>query len=445
MKTHLKNTLLLLLMLACSSRSFSQDEGHIGSKCENLALGTIVVSPASTIKNANLYDYKGKLVIFDFGNLGCHSCIRALPAMNAMQEKFGSKIQIFWVCSPDSEARVKDFLQNNPIGKTLKIPVIAGNAELTKYFQVHFFPKEIWIAPDDTIRGFTPAQYVDSANIAKLLSGQKVNWPVYNQLKYDYKQGILTLNSKNMPQLSTPKAIDYSVFTGHLAEIPQRPTMVVDSVNNKKHYRIVNYPVLFMYAWLLSENHPWTMTPSRALIATRDSSKFFYKRKYGYEAEWDTAHRFCYEFSVRKAIAPAQFDQKVLNDLNYYTGLNAQLQTPDIVHYELVKLPAKTTRPGSPAANVGQGPGTLSVEGLLELTNLLYDSKPCLNKTRLTELQLNAIRVKIPNGLNFSQIETMRHYLNTAGFDLKLVKSPVEMLVIKDTVAPAETLASTHN
>src|SRR5690606_35312975 len=48
-------------------------------------------------ESAHISDFRGKLLIFDFWTVYCPSCIRAMPHMEALQERFGNRIQIILV------------------------------------------------------------------------------------------------------------------------------------------------------------------------------------------------------------------------------------------------------------------------------------------------------------------------------------------------------------
>lgn len=99
----MKKILIILFFIAfvtgnckATGNSFQTiyDSVIIGQLVPDINIGAIRNYEKSTAK---ISDFKGKLLILDFWNTTCTSCIAAMPEMERLQNKFNDKIQIILV------------------------------------------------------------------------------------------------------------------------------------------------------------------------------------------------------------------------------------------------------------------------------------------------------------------------------------------------------------
>lgn len=164
-----------LLIFFISFKAFytnAQEKIAIGDAVPNLAF---TVHQNGISKEANLADFKGKLVLIDFWATWCSSCIEKLPELQALQAQFKEDLQILLV-STESEAKIQAFLAKRKSLKLpdINLPMVIADKELSALFPHQLLPHEVWISPDAKFYAVTGADQVTASNIEKVLAKQNL-------------------------------------------------------------------------------------------------------------------------------------------------------------------------------------------------------------------------------------------------------------------------------
>lgn len=146
---------------------------QVGDTVSDLNLGSVVNN--STGKD-RLSQFKGKLVVLDFWNTICSSCIENFPKMEKLQEYFGDKIQIILVNPTESEAQIKHRLSNFVFPN---LPCIVADpsgrkSELLNLFPIRSTGHQIWIDANGVIRLRGMANNNTIEKIEQLLEGSEI-------------------------------------------------------------------------------------------------------------------------------------------------------------------------------------------------------------------------------------------------------------------------------
>ncbi len=200
----------------------------IGDKVPDVAIKNIYNYPAL---QSMLSAFNNKLLILDFMATNCSSCIKALPAFDALQKKYVDKIQIVLVTNQSAE-RVKTFLHNHT---ECKLPMLSSDTVLSKLFPHTYISHEVWIK-DGIVKAITYPEYVNAKNVEAVLAGSLISLPIKNDL------------------------------------------------DTCKKYSIID---LYLHTYGLS----W-YPAKRIILEVKDSSRFFYNKSYGYKEEWKQRNRF---------------------------------------------------------------------------------------------------------------------------------------------------------
>src|SRR6266540_5407737 len=97
MKCLLTGILSIVLLPAIAQtyvNSFQVKEATIGDRVPDISLGTIINGPA---EKKRFSDFKDQLIILDFWNSYCSSCIAAFPKMEELQKRWGKKVKVILV------------------------------------------------------------------------------------------------------------------------------------------------------------------------------------------------------------------------------------------------------------------------------------------------------------------------------------------------------------
>src|SRR5690606_25379878 len=112
-----------------------------------------------------------KATILDFGTTTCSPCMKSLKSMNSLPRTFYEDLQVFFV-SKEPQRTVKRFLSHSPIGKDIRIPIIAADTVLHAAFPHISEPHIVWIDRNGVVKAITDHHYVNKETLQELIEGQ---------------------------------------------------------------------------------------------------------------------------------------------------------------------------------------------------------------------------------------------------------------------------------
>lgn len=123
-----------------------------------------------------LADYRNKLIILDFWNTYCTSCLYAFPKIDSLQHEYDGQIQIFAVSRTGFQETV-DFFKKFPNVHRPAIPFITGDTVLADLFPHQGDPYHVWISPAGRVLHLASGAYLTRPRIDSALAGESVNIP----------------------------------------------------------------------------------------------------------------------------------------------------------------------------------------------------------------------------------------------------------------------------
>lgn len=298
----------------------------VGDKVPDILIAKIINNSARTAK---ISDFRDRLLILDFWDTYCGSCIEALPKLNAIQNKFGNRIKILPV-TWQKEAEVIRFFKTNRHLKNQATPVllpcVVEDRLLASYFRHQIISHEVWIYKG-LVKAITSPEYVNEENIRMVLDGKLVDWPVKNDaVDFDISKPLMSLicpdeyNQKN-------KVFSYSVLAGHRNGLNKTGGLnfSYDSLNHTYRTALFNKSIASAYKLLLfntdSVEKDFIMTPGRWVLEAKDPSKYDYDAKMGLYDAWSREHEVCYEMVTSRTVKKHEMARMVLKDLDNKLGL----------------------------------------------------------------------------------------------------------------------------
>ena len=134
----------------------------------------ILNSPTSSSSFQNLKD---RLVVVDFFGTWCVPCVRAIPKLSALQEKYKDQLRILLVSS-EAETKLTNFISKQ---NDFNLPVVVDEKEIfTKYFQPPSYPYTVIVGKNGKIIAIPSQEEMTEGNINKWLSQQNIK-PVINK------------------------------------------------------------------------------------------------------------------------------------------------------------------------------------------------------------------------------------------------------------------------
>lgn len=197
----------LAFTLVAATTSFAQTKPlKIGENLPESVWSTplqLVNHPQKTI---TLNQDKDKLILLDFWNTWCSSCLLNFPKMEELQKQFGDKIKVLAVSNQDRLVLEKFFASTN--GKRYdKTVSVAGDKMFHQLFPHKGVPYIIWIK-DGKLLNTTDGAQVTEKTIKEVLGGEKSSLQTVVQMSRD-RPLMLSENFDNEKDLSM---ISYSLF-----------------------------------------------------------------------------------------------------------------------------------------------------------------------------------------------------------------------------------------
>ncbi|MET0636631.1 MAG: TlpA disulfide reductase family protein [Chitinophagaceae bacterium] len=170
----------LLLTVFCHSQPYS-----IGDKVPifNLPAEPGMNQPPSTVA------YKGKLLILDFWSVNCFSCIASFPMVDAIQQKYGDKLQIIAITKDKKEVVEKMFTRRPYLRP--RVPFLIGDTLFSTAFPHKFVPHHVWINEKGIVKYITHGANLNETTLDAYFRGEHLNFLKSAFLKdYDHTQPI---------------------------------------------------------------------------------------------------------------------------------------------------------------------------------------------------------------------------------------------------------------
>ncbi|RAJ10715.1 thiol-disulfide isomerase/thioredoxin [Chitinophaga skermanii] len=319
--------LLISIILGFFDISFSQlKQMSIGESVPNINLNIRLKDGKET--NISIDSLKGKLIIFDFWNRYCASCIALFPKMEKIQEKFGDRVKIFLV-TKDSKSDLKSLFEKSRIIKENKLPLIINDTILSKLFPYKAVPFHVWLDEDGRFLAGTDPTSTTEGNIAKYLEDKIVDFPFrFDENSFSvYKKRLIEQEAYTNRLKSLPA---YSIITPRSILTAQSPVAAIwDSVsNNISGISIYNETIVGLYSSIMS--HVKYDMVKVIVKEEKDSSLFYPPQNEDSLTKWNYLNTYCYELklpSLYSKYSSNDYDSimynKAQSDLDIYFNIKS--------------------------------------------------------------------------------------------------------------------------
>jgi thiol-disulfide isomerase/thioredoxin len=307
-------------------------ELKVGDKMPDVALGNVV---NNTTGKTKFSQFRGKLVILDFWNSSCGSCIAAFPKMEQLQKEFSDKIQIFLVNPQETMEQIKAHQNISNFYIPTSLPSIVNAINIEKYFPTKGETGyHIWIDGNGIVRLRGNGHINTYAQkIRALLAGDSISYVSDESVRLgNEKEPLHKLYSKSR----FPIKIQYtSSITSFSDEYNYAGAFVINQINKTDQTlrnAILNQDIanLYMYA-VMNQKELQLQRASilngnsiRQILKCEVSSPSNYSKSFlskeDFTDEWIRKSMFCYEQITPFGIADSDRGQFMLEDLNRFFG-----------------------------------------------------------------------------------------------------------------------------
>lgn len=360
-----------------------------------------------------LSDYKGKLVILDFWNVACGSCIAAMPHMEELQKTFGDKLAILLVNDDDIPERVEKFLSRRKelSGKTLNLPIATNYLQNDKLFTHQQVPYYVWIKNNKVI-AFTDPKSATIENATKAINGEDFKVPYYD---------MLTMNDLTKPfllknNINSAVPVSYSILSeampGQFALDSSLPSPSSEDLFLASRHYNAKLSELIIRAYHLNSSE-------EKLILDIENNPVSLNTK------------LCWEFYSKYPLTFSQIDEVLRNDLDHTFHFQFKQEKRMIDCYQLVKqAPDKSIKIiANPFAGTRSTDGGLiiSKRPIQDILSSTLDSK-----TVVTDLDLSKSKDIITYPKGPRDFKNTQLALNAIGYNLVKTQREMDVTVISD-------------
>lgn len=366
---------------------------------------------------ARTSDFKNRLLILDFWDTNCSSCIEALPRMDSLQKQFGEKIKILPV-SWQEKALVAKFFKTNKYVKNLSLPSVVGDRLLKSYFEHVTISHEAWIYKGKVV-AITGSPYVTERNIQDVLDEKVINWPIKNELAgYDYNAPLMQIDSTLTPYLDSD-FLQYSAITGYKNGALWKAGSNRDSLKKTVRNYMINFPIIQLYNLAMSKIKPapFSTIPEHVILEVKDKSKYFYNATDGFQEEWERKNVLCYESVLPDSLTLAEQGRRMIADLDRLLrlrGIVERRKMPCLVLMQKGEVNLKQMHKTDLAKSMSR---------IIMSVNMARKYPPIIDETRFKgEIYLGS----------WASIAELKSLLQQKGFDILEEEREVEAFVLTE-------------
>lgn len=409
---------------------------NIGDRVPNIEIKNLINAPKS---NTQISDYKGKLLILDFWEVGCMSCITALPKIEKLQKKFAGQLEVITVTSKNTKEEVLASLHRFEVLKNFSLPTVIHDDKLFKYFPFKLISHVVWIDGQGTVKAITGTEHITEENIKQVLEGKATNWPVKNDIvDFDYNRPLLDFIN---PNVSRPQTVFSSTFTGSIDGVDGTSAIHVDSISNTVTINYFNAPLIDVCKGAIKGEITGDFGLKEVILEAKDPSRYEYILNGTYWTEKGTQNElFCYSACLPATLTQEEIRKFVSTDisrwLTFTLGITVKKETRQVQALNLVRTSNNNSllsKGGKERIDRMEGRlvfSNTSIETLIQhLNSEEYPIPYVYNATGLSQLSKIDLEILVTPS---SSIKDLRNALAPYGLDLVETQRTRSMYIITE-------------
>ncbi|AIM37003.1 hypothetical protein KO02_10085 [Sphingobacterium sp. ML3W] len=407
--------LQICLLMLCSTSHAQTDQKVDLSKA--LKIGDTFILP-TTVKLTrglnNTIDWKklnDKVVILDFFDTSCGTCIQTMPKLQKLQDKLKDKLQIISVGWQD-KATLEKLFENNEFLKENKVnlPVIYSDVYLKERFPHQGVPHVVFLYKG-IVQAITSSKLITEDYILELYDKGTIDLP----LKDDFGKGNLMASSKNGLQIK-----GMVTLSGYQNGVPfesfKRQKDSINDLQKTSFYNVSIYSAV-LSTWAKIQKADFIPRPERLLLKVKEPNRYRDTANIG--DVWYAQHAISYERLDAIQRTDSAQAKVVLQDLHSFLGIRT---------YKMMKsIQCLILKPCPIIPYTGKAPlNGLTFEGssvLAVMTDMGRQFPPVL------DLVKSKVVIKLGD---YNNLEELNEQLATYGIVAEIGMGEQEVLVIEE-------------
>lgn len=410
----------------------------IGEFVRDVELNKII---NSSVTNANISDFKGKLIILDFWGTGCTACIHAFRKIDSLQKKFAGKIQFIAVNNESQDSTIRFFTRLKKHLKIPDIPFVTGDTILSNLFPHMYVPHHVWIDSAGKVCFITDGYNATAEHIQEFLNGNSIGLAEKKYEKdYAYDSPLLAMsNGRWLEKVESYSLLMHCIsgvtFTNAAISTTQkgRPNKIVQTCASVEQLYTVAYEQGGKYDFSASNS---------VILEVNNKYKYQFPKDFNEWDKWVEKNSYNYEIMI----PPSEADElyiKMQEDLRRNFNIKGTIEKKIIKCLILAKTKAKDKL---------KTKGEKSVSNFWIMTDdslRFMKNKPFEDFVNILSIcsKTQGIQTPFINETNYSgnidisistdaiddfKIDKLKKELNNYGLDLVEQNRLIDVLVLKD-------------
>ncbi|WP_400261167.1 TlpA family protein disulfide reductase [Sphingobacterium sp. SG20118] len=388
---------------------------NLVDRSEELVIGEKFIEPKSismmrgNIKSIDWKSLENKVVILDFFDTFCGTCINFMPKLQELQNKYADKLQIISITWQDKQTMEQFFAKNIYLKEhSVNLPVIYADKQLASFFP-HKGKPHVVMLYKGIVKAITFHRSITEENINALYDNGNIDLPLKNDFGH-----------ANLQTSSDDNIIAGTWISGYQNGVPVQALKIEqDSITGKYKSSVYNRSIYrsLLNSWSFIKVPTYVLLPSRVIWKVRDSSIFDDFKREG--EVWYRKFGICYERIDQKGRSDAEQAQVVLDDLHNFFGLKTYYTTKEMNSLVLESCPKKDNL-DLKINNKRVYEGSIGLATSLDFKGVF---PPAVDEVKLNE--------NIGIG-DYSNLEELNKQLETYGIRAKFGRRTLEVFVIEE-------------
>lgn len=352
---------------------------------------------------------ENKVVVLDFFDTFCTSCIAAMPHLQKLQDKLFDKLKIINVGWQD-KATLDKFFAGNAYLKENKVnlPVIHNDTYLQSRFPHQGVP-HVAILYKGKVQAITFASSITEENILELYHKGTINLPIKDDFNIGTNIGQNEMNIKGGTWISGYK--NGVVSQALKFEEDSITGLIRTSTFNRSIFRIL------LNAWTKIKQPGFLVNSNRVIWTVKDPTQYDDINHIG--EEWTSKFGISYERVDRFRRADSVQAKVILNDLHQFLGVRSYWETKNVDCLILQACP-KTEDAGQTVGKGTKYEGTSVLATMIDIQDLY---PPVDDRVKSNEMLTLAA---------FNSLDELNVQLRFYGMELVKGKGDMEMFIIEE-------------
>lgn len=409
--------LILSVLIFKSGETIAQSV-HTPDLSKAIPIGATFVPPKEvqlmrgSLKNIDWKSLENKVVVLDFFDTNCSTCIESMPKLQKMQDAYPDQVQIINVTWQDKATMDKFFASNAYLKENkVNLPVIYSDTYFKELFP-HAGVPHVAFLYKGKVQAITFSRLITVVNIQRLFKDGTIDLPYKN----DFGKGSIS-NIAQVGANDIKAGVWISGYQNGVAD--QGLVFDKDSVTGLFKSSFYNRSIYrgLMMAWSKIKIPTFIVSPARTVWKVKVPSKYEDVDQVG-EA-WTSQNGICYERLDNIKRTDSLQGAEILNDLHKLLGIRSYWSTKKMECLILKSCPVKPYS-GPPVEGQSNYHGSGVLSTFIDVIGLF---PPVLDQVKTQEKLLIG---------GYSTLEELNLQLGAYGIEAVIGQGEMEVFVIEE-------------